>query len=465
MKRIPKIVILLGVFTIGLLASANAQQKKAAPKKAAPKENTENCKPAKMPDGFTKLCSGLQYKIITHGAGTRKPELNDHIELNIHLHVEDSVIFDSRKMNGNKPVPLPITAPKFKGDPMEAFMLLVVGDSAVMKLPVDSLRKTGAQLQPWMKEGQVIEYDVTLVSVRTEAEEKKQKEEQASKQKGIDEELLQAYFKKNNIKPMKTASGLYYTVSAAGTGESIKSGQKLSVNYTGKLLSGSIFDSNMDSTFHHMTPFELEIGKGRVIKGWDEGLLLLKKAAKATLYIPSTLAYGSQDRSPQIPANSILVFDVEILDVQDAPPPPVKRSPDEQAKIDDKIIEDYLAKNNIKATKTPTGLYYAISQKGLGPMATSGKKVTMNYTGKTLDGKVFDSNTDPAKGHVQPFVFTLGVGQVIKGWDEGVQFLQIGSRATFFIPSGLAYGDRGAGGSIPPNAVLMFDVEVLGIDK
>jgi FKBP-type peptidyl-prolyl cis-trans isomerase len=89
----------------------------------------------------------------------------------------------------------------------------------------------------------------------------------------------------------------------------------------------------------------------------------------------------------------------------------------------------------------------------------------MNYTGKTLDGKMFDSNTDPSKGHVQPFGFTLGVGQVIKGWDEGVQLLNLGSRATFFIPSGLAYGDRGAGAAIPPNAVLMFDVEVLSIDK
>jgi FKBP-type peptidyl-prolyl cis-trans isomerase FkpA len=463
MKRIHKTGILSGLFTIALalfVTTANAQ---SHVKKPAPAESTG--KATKMANGFTRLPSGLQYKIIKHGTGTRKPMISDHIELNIHLHVGDSVIFDSRKMNNNKPVPLPIAGPKFKGDPVEGFMLMVEGDSAVMRLPVDSLKKAGAQLQPWMKEGQVIEYDVKLVSVRTEAEDKKIKEEEEAKQRTIDENLLQDYFKKNNIKPMKTASGLYYTIAADGAGANAKSGQKLSVNYTGTLLNGKKFDSNTDSAFHHVSPFELEIGKGHVIKGWDEGLLLLKKGSKATLYIPSTLAYGSQDRSPQIPANSILIFDIEILDMQDAPPPPIKRDPSEQARVDDKLIQDYLDKNNIKATKTPTGLYYVITRKGLGPNAKQGSKVSMNYTGKTLDGNAFDSNMDPQFKHVQPFGFTLGVGQVIKGWDEGVQLLNLGSKATFFIPSALAYGERGAGGHIPPNAVLMFDVEVLSVDK
>jgi len=88
----------------------------------------------------------------------------------------------------------------------------------------------------------------------------------------------------------------------------------------------------------------------------------------------------------------------------------------------------------------------------------------VNYTGKLLDGTIFDSNKDPKFGHVQPFSFTLGAGMVIKGWDEGMQLLKLGGRATFYIPSSLAYGPQGSG-SIPPNAVLVFDVEVTGIDK
>jgi FKBP-type peptidyl-prolyl cis-trans isomerase len=216
-------------------------------------------------------------------------------------------------------------------------------------------------------------------------------------------------------------------------------------------MDGKKFDSNVDSSFHHTQPFQLEVGKGSVIKGWDEGLQLLNVGGKATLYIPSTLAYGATERGP-IPANSILIFDVEILDLPD------------QDVVDDKIIKEYIAKNNIKATRTESGLYYVITQKGLGPNAKPGKKVTMNYTGKLLDGTTFDSNVDPKFSHVAPFTFQLGSGQVIKGWDEGVQLLNMGEHATFIIPSGLAYGPGGNHG-IPPNAVLLFDVELVSIDK
>lgn len=452
MNRIPKIALLSGILAIGCaVTSVKAQDKKATTKKAAPKEAAA-ATGKKSADGFTMLASGLEYKIITHGTGKRKPKLNDHIEMYIHVHIGDSVMFDSRKMYSNNPVPFPITAPKFKGDPIEGFMLMVVGDSAVFKLPVDSMKKAGNQLLPWMKEGMKIEYDVVLTSVKSEEEDKRDNEEKAAKQLSIDDKLLKEYFTQHGIKPLKTTSGLYYTISSEGTGAQVQSGQKVNVNYTGKFMDGKPFDSNTDSAFHHVTPFELEVGKGRVIKGWDEGLQLLKLGSKATFYIPSGLAYGANERAP-IPANAILIFDVEVTETVD------------QNVVDDKLLQSYFAKNNIKATKTPSGMYYTISQKGLGPNAAPGKKVSMNYTGKTLDGNKFDSNVDPKFNHVQPFSFTLGQGQVIRGWDEGVQLLNLGSKATFYIPSAMAYGERGAGGSIPPNAVLLFDVEVLSIDN
>jgi FKBP-type peptidyl-prolyl cis-trans isomerase len=95
----------------------------------------------------------------------------------------------------------------------------------------------------------------------------------------------------------------------------------------------------------------------------------------------------------------------------------------------------------------------------------------MNYTGTLLDGTKFDSNTDSAFSHVQPFEFALGLGQVIKGWDEGVSYLKPGSKATFYIPSPMAYGAqaRPGGGAnpkgIPANSILFFDVELVGIKK
>jgi len=95
--------------------------------------------------------------------------------------------------------------------------------------------------------------------------------------------------------------------------------------------------------------------------------------------------------------------------------------------------------------------------------AQNGDLVTVNYTGKLADGTVFDSNVDPKFNHVQPFQFTLGAGQVIPGWDKGVLGMKVGDKKTLVIPPEDAYGAAGAGGVIPPNATLTFDVEVTNI--
>ncbi len=133
----------------------------------------------------------------------------------------------------------------------------------------------------------------------------------------------------------------------------------------------------------------------------------------------------------------------------------------DQNTIDDQALNAFFASNKIKATKTPSGLYYVVKRPGQGENAKFGKHVSMLYYGTLLDGKKFDANMDEAyKPTGNPFTFTLGVGQVIKGWDEGVKLLNKGERATLYIPSSLGYGSRGVG-PIPPNSVLVFDVEVV----
>ena len=132
-----------------------------------------------------------------------------------------------------------------------------------------------------------------------------------------------------------------------------------------------------------------------------------------------------------------------------------------QKEIDDKLIQEYLTKNNIKATKTESGLYYSVSKMGNGSSAAKGDTVVVNYTGMNLNGAKFDSNVDSAFGHAGvPFEFPVGMGRVIKGWDEGFTLLKKGTKGTLYIPSGLAYGANSPDPSrIPPNGVLVFDVE------
>ena len=109
--------------------------------------------------------------------------------------------------------------------------------------------------------------------------------------------------------------------------------------------------------------------------------------------------------------------------------------------------------------KTSSGLEYVEIEAGKGVQATAGKTVKVHYTGKFPNGKVFDSSI--SRG--EPIEFVLGTGRVIKGWDEGIALMKVGGKAQLVIPPQLAYGERGAGGVIPPNATLVFDVELVEV--
>jgi FKBP-type peptidyl-prolyl cis-trans isomerase len=112
-----------------------------------------------------------------------------------------------------------------------------------------------------------------------------------------------------------------------------------------------------------------------------------------------------------------------------------------------------------KSIVTASGLKYQVLKVGKGPVAKAGQTVSVHYTGWLTNGKKFDSSVD----RNQPFEFTLGAGQVIRGWDEGVAGMKVGEKRKLTIPSDLGYGSAGAGGVIPPNATLVFDVELLGV--
>ena len=124
------------------------------------------------------------------------------------------------------------------------------------------------------------------------------------------------------------------------------------------------------------------------------------------------------------------------------------------------ITQETITMNLDNAIVTPSGLKYIDIEVGTGDSPTTGQTVKVHYTGTLTDGKKFDSSVDRG----QPFSFKIGVGQVIKGWDEGVATMKVGGKRTLIIPPDLGYGERGAGGVIPGNATLLFDIELLGVN-
>lgn len=282
--------------------------------------------------GF-KNVNGVEYKIISHNGGA-KVNSGDLLKMNVVMRVgpgkaTDSVIADSRKLNNNQPIPMQLGPANFRGDWLAALAMLSSGDSAVFRISVDTLQKGISQkagsnqpLPPFMKPGQFLTYEIKVASVESAADYKKEmmaKQQnamaQSQQQQQADDKTLQDYFAKNNIKPLKTQGGVYYTIQTEGTGAQVHNGQSVTLTYTGKTLDGKVFDSNTPGS-KHTNPLTFTVGSHQVIPGMDEGMTMLKNGSKATLYIPSPLAYGPASPSPELPANSILVFDIVVNDVK-----------------------------------------------------------------------------------------------------------------------------------------------------
>lgn len=233
-------------------------------------------------------------------------------------------------------------------------------------------------------------------------------------------------------------SGLKCTLIKMGRGLQAHKGDVVTVHYTGTLTDS--VKTKFDSSKDRGKPFTFPLGAGKVIKGWDEGVALLHAGDVAILTIPPDLGYGNR-ATGKIPANSTLVFEIEILDVQPSP----KMWDVEGLPID----------------STPSGLKYIVICKGdeNSPPPQTGKKVSVHYSGFLPDGKLFDSSVQ----RNQPFDFVLGMGQVIPGWDEGIARMHIGEKMRLIIPYNLAYGEEGRLPVIPPKATLIFDVELMDI--
>lgn len=271
-------------------------------------------------ESFKKLKSGLEYRIVDDQSGETKGVIGNYVSLNVTTTVHDSVIFSTHQQG--MPYETIVNEAASAGDIMAIMPMLSKGDSAIARIVVDSL-VMGGQMPPFAKSGDMVEFRIKVVDVKTKEDFEKGVKEKQQKQAELDNKAIEEFVAKNAMTNVqKTESGLRYIITQAGTGANAEPGQMITMKYTGRLLDGTAFDSNVDPKFEHVEPFTFTLGRRMVIPGWDEGIALLNKGAKAKLIIPSTLAYGEQsmpgnkNNEKGIPANSSLVFDVEVIDIK-----------------------------------------------------------------------------------------------------------------------------------------------------
>ncbi len=293
-------------------------------------------------DEFITNANGLTYKIYSQDKdGKYEPKgevavgdssgakIGQVVTMHMsYRNAEDSVLFNSRDQH--QPIMIPVMEPTFKGSLEEALTMLAPGDSGVFKINADSLfaKTFGQPMPPFIKPGSHLTFFIKAEKIQSKeaaiADQQKMMEQQmkeaaarAEKQIKVDDAKIQEYIKKNNLQNVqKTPSGVYYIVTQPGKGAQAKAGDMVSVHYKGTFLDGKEFDSSYNNPMAGGQPFEFPLGQGQVIRGWDEGIAQLKEGSKAILLVPSPLAYGEQARGEQMPANSILRFDVELVDIK-----------------------------------------------------------------------------------------------------------------------------------------------------
>ncbi len=274
---------------------------------------------------FKRTKSGLQYNIVSDGKG-ETVKRGQWLKVSFNEKVHDSLLNSSPK---GLPQYVRVDSVGASYNPAEVFGFLRNGDSVTIIMMADTLQhKYGGQLPPFIKKKDKIVLALKVLDVFTSEDMVK-----ADQKKNIDAETdkevkqIEDYLAKNNITgAKKTKEGVYYQILTAGDGPKADSGKIVSIKYTGYNFEGRSFDSNIDSTkqtppYHPMAPYEFKAGVSGAIRGMVVAIQEFKKGDKGKMYVPAMLGYGPTGSGTTIKPFENLVFDIELVDVKDAPAP------------------------------------------------------------------------------------------------------------------------------------------------
>jgi FKBP-type peptidyl-prolyl cis-trans isomerase FkpA len=278
---------------------------------------TASCKQ----QGFKKTKSGLLYKLFSDKKGETVKK-GQFMKMEVVEKIHDSLLYSSI---GSVPAYVRVDSSRNDYSPGEVFSLLRKGDSVFIVEMADTLRRKIGQLPPFIHKGDKITLSFKVLEVfPTEELVTADRNAELEKQKQRESKEIEDYLAANKINAEKTDLGTYVVVQTPGDGPLVDTGKQVSVRYTGKFIpSGTVFESNMTPPGND--PFKFVVGRHQVIEGWDDGLRKFKKGGKGTLYIPAYLAYDQQARPGKTPYEN-LIFDIEIVDVTEAPPPSAQPS-------------------------------------------------------------------------------------------------------------------------------------------
>lgn len=266
---------------------------------------------AQKKNDFLKTSTGLEYKIYANG-GKVKPVAGDLIKtILVYTNAKDSVIFDSRISRPENVFEL--LAPTFKGSLEEGMLMMAIGDSAVFRVNADSVfAKTFKTARPaYIKKGSKLTFRIKLLAIKTKESIDKRTPEEIEKdneeRRLAEPKLIQDFITLNNITDQATASGMYYIEKQAGTGPPVTKANKVKITYTCTNLTGAIIDAQTK-------PIEIDMSLGKITPGMEEGLLKMSMGTKATLILPSALAFGKRSISNITPYTT-LIYDIEVVEV------------------------------------------------------------------------------------------------------------------------------------------------------
>jgi len=262
------------------------------------------------------------------------------------------------------------------------------------------------------------------------------------KQAAIDQKKIEAYIAEKELTTQVTALGLHYYIYEEGLGESPSPYAVATVHYKGSFLNGCEFYNSYKKG--KSEKFQLN----KVIKGWMQGIPLLKKGTKALLILPSNLAYGiAGNVNYEILPHSVLVFDIHLIDFYDV-----------QLSKDVAAIEAYINENNLEMEQTQSGVFYKIEELGDGWGAASYNTVSIDYNGTFLDGTTFWSTYESGKP------LKIKLSKSLKAFYEILPMLREGGKVKIITPPDMAYGTDGSPPYIPPNAILVYDLELTDVE-